>query len=1013
MARGVSPGAEADGGRLQAHTSRAHRYGLLALLTLAAGLRLFHAAVFHLRLEPQHGTNQAADQGIHALMAMHMAGGREWPVFFYGQCYMGSLEPLVSALFYKVLGHSMFAVCLGPVVFSLAALCFIYRWGCDAAGRRAGLVALALCVIGPEPLFWFAVAPRGGYMATLCLCAWLLWLAARLADRLAAGEPVRARAFGLLGVVAGLAWWTNQLSAGALLAAALVLLSGWRGRPPVAAVCAGLAGFAAGSAPWWAWNARHAWLTFSFAGTFEGAALPQGLRYLANYLAQFIDGAPGWEGAAVLRVVVGGCALAAGAVAWRRARGGPRRYACLAALLFVAVHGALFAGSRTSQGWGGARFLIPIVPALAVLLAAGLAAAGRRWHPALAWLGVALLVGGQLGSVRRLFAESGEDRTGWRAVPGLTRFCLSNDVDTVYGHYGMHWVNFAAREAFCYTTGEDDRYVPYARRAALSRRCAYERGYRGIEGFLDATAARWEVGQGGACPVVYRLRHAPANPAPLTSRATVHVTDGDDAAAARMQDEDLNTAWEGEVPATNGRRVVSLSLAGPTRLCGLRLLSLPNAYPLRAGLYAGTEGPETNGLQTLVAAQDTTRFFWSGPQLCYGGLQYVQEWLFEPRLVTRLLLAIEGTEQSARVAISELELLAPAPEPWPSAWSEDQVLALIATTGVRRVYAPRWLAEYGHVRWGAAVTTPLAPFWTPDGAPVDVNLQPGILPLEVTNHLALIVPRAAAPRSWRCLTREGLTPQRTALGPFEVFWFDDRNWQSDFRFCGNLFWSEAGVGAGTEDRHARARALAFLARAGRSGGASVPGDEVAWLRRSVAAYPNCQPAWERLAAVLARSGDRAGSEAARRTLCEQTEPETPCRSVFAGGYELLGCTVPAVPLAAGASASLTCFWRVPPQRATTRYAVFVHFRRESRQFEADHVLLENLPAHTLAERPFPEVFRQTVQVGVPAGAEPGAYTVRLGLVDRVTGERLKVDSPHAARKRSVALPRPVEVVPGG
>ena len=37
------------------------------------------------------------DPAVVALMARHLAALKEFPVFFYGQAYMGSLEPMASA----------------------------------------------------------------------------------------------------------------------------------------------------------------------------------------------------------------------------------------------------------------------------------------------------------------------------------------------------------------------------------------------------------------------------------------------------------------------------------------------------------------------------------------------------------------------------------------------------------------------------------------------------------------------------------------------------------------------------------------------------------------------------------------------------------------------------------------------------------------------------------------------------------------------------------------------------
>ena len=83
-------------------------------LALAAGLRV--AGAWGARAVTD------MDTSVVALMARHMAHGTDWPVFFYGQAYMGSLEPAGSALLMRLFGDGGFALTMGPVLFSLAAI---------------------------------------------------------------------------------------------------------------------------------------------------------------------------------------------------------------------------------------------------------------------------------------------------------------------------------------------------------------------------------------------------------------------------------------------------------------------------------------------------------------------------------------------------------------------------------------------------------------------------------------------------------------------------------------------------------------------------------------------------------------------------------------------------------------------------------------------------------------------------------------------------------------------------
>ena len=68
-----------------------------------------------------------SDEGIVGLMAKHITEGKPWPVFYYGQNYMGSLEAILAAFSFTLLGRSNFTLKLVPLVFSLIQMRFRYQ----------------------------------------------------------------------------------------------------------------------------------------------------------------------------------------------------------------------------------------------------------------------------------------------------------------------------------------------------------------------------------------------------------------------------------------------------------------------------------------------------------------------------------------------------------------------------------------------------------------------------------------------------------------------------------------------------------------------------------------------------------------------------------------------------------------------------------------------------------------------------------------------------------------------
>jgi len=111
------------------------------------------------------------DQSVVGLMALDIAAGRRFPVFFDGQRYMGAVEAYVAAAFVRVLGHAPAVVAMAPLVafglFAAAQFVVWSRW----RDRTTGHLAAALAVLGSPMLALWGVIPRGGYVEFL---AWAL-----------------------------------------------------------------------------------------------------------------------------------------------------------------------------------------------------------------------------------------------------------------------------------------------------------------------------------------------------------------------------------------------------------------------------------------------------------------------------------------------------------------------------------------------------------------------------------------------------------------------------------------------------------------------------------------------------------------------------------------------------------------------------------------------------------------------------------------------------------------------
>jgi hypothetical protein len=123
------------------------------------------------------------DQSVVGLMALDIAAGRRFPIFFDGQRYMGAIEPYLAAVFVRVLGHSPTVVALAPLLAFgafVAGQYFVWsRW----QGRATGHLAAAFAAVGSPMLALWGVVPRGGYIECLAWALPTLWAYRAVARR--------------------------------------------------------------------------------------------------------------------------------------------------------------------------------------------------------------------------------------------------------------------------------------------------------------------------------------------------------------------------------------------------------------------------------------------------------------------------------------------------------------------------------------------------------------------------------------------------------------------------------------------------------------------------------------------------------------------------------------------------------------------------------------------------------------------------------------------------------------
>src|SRR5258706_11573632 len=175
------------------------------------------------------------DEALVGIQAEHILHG-EFPIYFYNQPYMGSLEAYLVALIYAIVGPSVWPLRAEPILLSLAVVWLTWKLAAELAetahlppqAKRWFMTISALLAAIP-PLYDTVLELRtlGGYIETFLLILLLLLSALKLTRRRKAGASSRELAWrwAAIGFIVGLGDWVDPLIVYAILAAALWI--GW------------------------------------------------------------------------------------------------------------------------------------------------------------------------------------------------------------------------------------------------------------------------------------------------------------------------------------------------------------------------------------------------------------------------------------------------------------------------------------------------------------------------------------------------------------------------------------------------------------------------------------------------------------------------------------------------------------------------------------------------------------------------------------------------------------------
>lgn len=196
--------------------SRLDRYSGAALLAGALGVG------WRIWLTAFSTPNTNSDEATMGLAALHISEGRELPIYFYGQHYMGTIEAYLAAPVVAVTGPSVTALRVPNILLFAAFLALMFALVRRLFSPGLAVVTVGLLAFGSDRVVKNQLIAGGGYPESAPMVAGLLLLTYGLMTR----RLTSVYAFAGWGLTFGLIVWNHWLPAPYLLGALAALLAG-------------------------------------------------------------------------------------------------------------------------------------------------------------------------------------------------------------------------------------------------------------------------------------------------------------------------------------------------------------------------------------------------------------------------------------------------------------------------------------------------------------------------------------------------------------------------------------------------------------------------------------------------------------------------------------------------------------------------------------------------------------------------------------------------------------------
>jgi hypothetical protein len=218
------------------------------------------------------------DEAIAGLMAKHITEGKSWPIFFYGQSYLGALEAYLTALAMWVAGFIPNLVYLVPFVMSVLLIFLVYKFSLLFNNQEISLASAIILAVAPWPWIYGILNAGGFGLATA-----LELVACYTFIRLIGGFSLKKN-FLIFCFISGILFWVWQIYIPVFMLIFFFIVFYKPIKMGKKESIVGIGLFILGSLPLWVYNILNQWVTFSEVfGKFAASDTTNGFNNFVKY----------------------------------------------------------------------------------------------------------------------------------------------------------------------------------------------------------------------------------------------------------------------------------------------------------------------------------------------------------------------------------------------------------------------------------------------------------------------------------------------------------------------------------------------------------------------------------------------------------------------------------------------------------------------------------------------------------------------------------------------------------